>query len=102
MKLKKGDQIIVIQGKDKGRKGKIEKVFPQKGKVLIPGINLYKKHARKQSEKKQGGIIEIVKPLSISNVALFCSKCRRPTRIGYQIDKSGNKSRICRRCQNLI
>lgn len=102
MKLKKGDQIIVIRGKDKGRKGKIEKILSKTGKVLIPGINVYKKHARKQSEKKPGGIIEIVKPLSASNVALFCSKCNRPTRIGYQIDKAGNKNRICRKCQALI
>jgi large subunit ribosomal protein L24 len=102
MKLKKGDQIIVIKGKDKGRKGKIEKVFPKKGQVLVPGINLYKKHARKQSEKKPGGIIEIVVPLPVANVALFCPKCKKPTRIGYQIDQSGNKTRICRKCQTLI
>jgi large subunit ribosomal protein L24 len=99
MKLKKGDSVIIIKGKDKGRKGKIEKVFLKTGKVLIPGINVYKKHARKQSEKKPGGIIEIVKPLSLANVALFCSKCKKPTRIGYQIDKSGTKIRICRKCQ---
>lgn len=109
MKLKKGDSVIVIKGKDKGRKGKIEKIFPKTGKVLIPGINVYKKHARKQSERKPGGIIEIVKPLAIANVALVCPKCKKPTRVGYQIDKSGNlpaggqgKTRICRKCQALI
>jgi large subunit ribosomal protein L24 len=102
MKLKKGDQIIVIKGKDKGRRGKIEKIFPKKGQVLVPGINLYKKHARKQSEKKPGGIIEIVVPLPVANVAPFCPKCKKPTRIGYQIDQSGNKTRICRKCQTLI
>ncbi|KPJ70748.1 50S ribosomal protein L24 [Microgenomates bacterium DG_75] len=102
MKLKKGDSIIVIKGKDKGRKGKIEKILRKTGKVLIPGINVYKKHARKQSEKKPGGIIEIVKPLPVANVALYCSKCKKPTRIGYQIDKSGNKTRICRKCQTII
>ena len=82
MKLKKGDQVIVIQGKDQGRKGKIEKILPNAGRVLIPGINVYKKHARKKSEKKPGGIIEIVKPLSLSSVALFCSKCRQGVRAG--------------------
>lgn len=102
MKLKKGDQIIVTRGKDKGRKGKIEKVFLKTGKVSIPGINVYKKHARQQSEKKPGGIIEIVKPLPVSNVAFFCSKCSKPTRIGYQVDKTGSKNRICRKCQTLI
>lgn len=102
MRLKKGDQVIIIKGKDKGRKGKIEKVFSKVGKVLVPGINVFKKHARKQSEKKPGGIIDIVKPLSVSNVALVCPKCGKPTRIGYQIDKSGTKNRICRKCQAII
>ena len=109
LKLKKGDQVIVLRGKDKGRKGKIEKIFPKTGKILIPGINVYKKHARQQSEKEPGGIIDIVKPLSVSNVALICPKCGKPTRIGYQIGKSGNlprgkvgKNRICRKCQTLI
>lgn len=101
MKLKKGDNIIVIRGKDKSRKGKIEKIFPKTDKVLIPGINVYKKHARQQSERKKGGIIEIVKPLPASNVALLCPKCNKPTRIGYQISKS-DKKRICRKCQSLI
>lgn len=101
MKLSKGDLVVVIKGKDKGRKGKIEKIFPKTNKVLIPGINVYKKHARQQSEKKPGGIIEIVKPLPVSNVALLCPKCKKPTRVGYQIDKSG-KRRICRKCQAVI
>lgn len=98
MKLKKGDQVVVIKGKDKSRKGKIEKVFPKEGKVLIPGINLYKKHLRPQGEGKPGGIIDIVKPLRVANVALVCPKCGRPTRIGYQINKGGGKSRVCRKC----
>ncbi|OGV89204.1 50S ribosomal protein L24 [Microgenomates group bacterium RBG_19FT_COMBO_39_10] len=109
MKLKKGDSVIVLKGKDKGRKGKIEKIFPKINKALIPGINVYKKHARKQSDKKPGGIIEIVKPLPIANVALFCPKCKKPTRVGYRIEqKSGKvrnkvvKARICRKCQTII
>ncbi|HUV42699.1 MAG TPA: 50S ribosomal protein L24 [Patescibacteria group bacterium] len=109
MKIRKGDSVIVLKGKDKGRKGKIEKIFPKTNKVLIPGINVYKKHARKQSEKKPGGIIEIVKPLFVANVALFCPKCKKPTRVGYRIEqKSGKvhskavKTRICRKCQATI
>ena len=74
MKIKKGDQVIVRAGKDKGRKGRIEKVFSQKGLVLIPGINVYKKHLKPQGEKKPGGIVEKPLPLPISRVSLFCSK----------------------------
>ena len=102
MKLKKGDQVIVLRGKDKGRKGKIKQVFPKSGRILIPTINIFKKHARKQSEKKPGGIIEFAKPLAVCKVALVCPKCKQPARIGYQIDKNGQKRRICRKCQALV
>lgn len=102
MKFKKGDNIIVIAGKDKGRKGKIEKVLPKQEKVLIPGTNVYKKHLKPQGEKQPGGIIDVIKPLSISNVALLCPKCGKQTRIGYRLDKAGGKYRICRKCQVAI
>jgi len=102
MKLKKGDQIIVITGKDKGRKGKVEKVLPKLNKVLIPGINVYKKHLKPRGEGQPGGIIDVVKPLPLSNVALLCPKCGKQTRIGYQLDKKGEKNRICRKCQTVI
>ena len=83
MKFKKGDQIVVTAGKDIGKKGKIEKVFPKTDKVLIPGINIYKKHVKPQGEGKPGGIIDIVKPLPVSNIALLCPKCGSATRIGF-------------------
>jgi len=99
MKLKKGDRVIVTAGKDKGRKGKIEKIFPKSNRVLIPGVNVYKRHLKPQGEKQPGGIVDVVKPLPVSNVALICPKCNQPTRIGYLIDKKKAKYRICRKCQ---
>ena len=102
MKLKKGDNIIVIAGKDKRRKGKIEKIFPKEGLVLLPGINVFKRHTKSRGEKQPGGIIDIIKPLPISNVALLCPKCGKPTRVGYRVSKDGTKSRICRKCQAII
>jgi len=102
VKLKKGDNIIVIAGKDKGRKGKIEKIFPKEGLVLLPGINVFKRHTKSRGEKQPGGIIDIIKPLPISNVALLCPKCGKPTRVGYRVSKDGTKSRICRKCQAII
>lgn len=98
MKLRKGDTVKVVKGKDKGRTGKIEKILPGIGKILIPGVNVYKKHAKPRSEKERGGVIEVVKPLPVANVALVCPKCSQQTRIGYQVDKSGEKHRICRKC----
>lgn len=102
MKLKKGDTVKVIKGKDRGRTGKIEKVFPKPDKVLVPGINLYKKHARARSEKEPGGIVEVIKPLPVANLALLCPKCNQPTRVGYRIEKSGGKQRICKKCKGNI
>lgn len=101
MKLKKGDQIKVVMGKDRGRKGKITKIIPKAQKVLVAGINTFKKHLKPQGEKKPGGIIDVVKPLPTSNVALICPKCGKITRIGYQIVKE-SKLRICKKCKAAI
>jgi large subunit ribosomal protein L24 len=102
MKLKKGDKLIVTKGKDKGRTGKIEKIFPKTNKVLMPGINIYKRHTKARSEKIPGGIIDIIKPLPVSNVALICPKCNKATRVGYDLSRDGKKTRICRRCKTVI
>lgn len=102
MRLKKGDTVKAMRGKDKGRSGKIEKVFPKLNKVLIPGLNVFKKHARPRSEKEPGGIIEVVKPLPVLNVALVCPKCSQTTRVAYRIDKSGKKYRMCKKCSANI
>lgn len=100
MKLKKNDKVQIMSGKDKGRTGKIEKVFPDKNQVLIPGVNVYKKHARARGQT-QGGIIDITKPIKVSKVALICPKCKKATRLGYRLEEK-NKVRICRRCQEAI
>lgn len=101
MKLKKQDQVIVIAGKDKGRKGKIEKVLPKKMSVLISGINIVKKHVKPKGEGKPGGIVDVPKPINVSKVALLCPKCGGPTRIGYLVTKTG-RERICKKCQAVI
>ena len=105
MKLKKGDTIIVTVGKDKGKSGKIEKVFLTQETVLVPGVNQYKKHVKKQSEQRPGEIVTLSRPLRIGNVALICPKCKQPTRVGYQIledKKLVRKIRICRKCDQPI
>jgi large subunit ribosomal protein L24 len=102
MKLRKGDTVKIVAGKDRGKQGKIEKVFPKTNQVLIPGINLYKKHVRPQGEGKPGGIIDLTKPLLVANVALICPKCKRQTRVGFQVDQKGEKKRICKKCQELV
>ena len=100
MKLKKGDKVIVVLGKDKKRKGVVEKVFPKKDRVLISGINMYKKHVKKTQER-EGGIIEFAKPIRVNKVALICPKCGEKTRTGVTLVEK-KKKRICRKCQAII
>lgn len=101
MKLKKGDEIIVTRGKDLGKKGKIEKSLPAKGKVLVTGLNMFKRHLKSRGQGKPGGIVDIIRPISIANVALICSHCGQRTRIGYRLAKEG-KERICRKCKEKV
>lgn len=101
MKLKKGDQVIITLGKDRGKKGKIEKVLSSKNAVVLPGLNTFKRHLKKRDEKNPGGIIEFTRPVSIANVSLICPKCGKPTRVGYSVNGK-NKSRICRKCEATI
>lgn len=101
MKYAIGDEIIVTIGKDKGRKGKIEKVIPKTNMVLIPGLNVVKRHKKRKNEKEAGGIIEIPKPMVVSKIALLCPKCNQPTRIGYLVVNQ-EKHRVCRKCDQNI
>lgn len=101
MKLHKGDTVIVTLGKDKGRKGKVEKIFPKDGTVLVSGINMFKRHMKKRDEKRVGGIIDITKPIDVSKLALACPKCSQPTRVGYLVTK-GEKERMCRKCEQKL
>lgn len=101
MKLKKGDQIIVTMGKDKGRKGKVESVNATEQTVVVPGINIYKRHQKKRDDKNPGGIVEFARSLSMGKVALVCPKCGKQTRVGYLVTK-GDKERICKKCEARI
>lgn len=101
MKLKKGDNVKVVKGKDKGKEGKIDQVFPKNGKVLIANVNLYKRHLKARSQSQPSEIVTLTKPMSEENVVLICPKCHKQTRVGYKIEK-GVKSRICRKCKSEI
>lgn len=101
MKIKKGDNVKVVIGKDKGKSGKVEKVFSKENKVVVSGVNLYKRHMKARSQNQPSEIITIVKPLPVSNVMLICPKCHKETRVGYVIEK-GVKSRTCVKCESKI
>ena len=98
MKIKKGDKVGVIKGKDRGRENAVEKVLSKEGKVLVSGLNVYKKAVRPTQKSQKGGIVEVTKPLPVENVMLVCPKCQKPTRVGYKVEE-GKKQRICKKCQ---
>ncbi len=101
MKIKKGDQIIVTQGRDRGQKGKVTEVDTKNNVVVVPGVNMYKRHEKKRDEKHPGGVVSYARPLSMGKIALICPKCGKPTRAGYLVTK-GSKERICRKCEQKI
>jgi len=100
LKLKIGDTVRIRTGKDKGREGKIEKIFPKTKKALIPGINVYKKHV-KGSQGTKGGIYDIPRPLLFSKLSLVCPKCKKPARVGFKI-VGKEKVRVCQKCQKEL
>ena len=96
-KIKKGDRVVVLTGKDKGRQGAVLKVLPKENRVVVEGLNMVQRHTRPSQTDPQGGIKNKEAAIHVSNVALWCNKCGA-TRIGYKFDDSGKKIRICRRC----
>ena len=100
MKLHKEDEVSVLQGRDKGKKGKIEKIISKKNQLFISGVNLYKKHVKK-SGNKAGGIFQVMKPLDVSKVVLICPKCNLPTKPEFKIGEN-QKKRICKKCKQEI
>ncbi|RKY39729.1 MAG: 50S ribosomal protein L24 [Candidatus Omnitrophota bacterium] len=102
LRIRKNDTVIVIAGKDKGKRGRVLKVFPYENRVVVEGVNIVKKAVRPTPKAPQGGIIAQEMPLHISNVMLFCSHCEKGVRFGTQILNDGSKIRICRRCGEKI
>jgi len=102
MKIRKNDTVLVIAGKDKGKKGKVRFAYPDENRVMVEGINMVKKHAKARGQVRQAGIIEREAPISAANVMLICSKCNKPARVGYRLLQDGRKARVCRACGEVI
>ncbi|MEZ5133990.1 MAG: 50S ribosomal protein L24 [Acidimicrobiales bacterium] len=98
LKIRKGDRVVVLTGKDRGREGTVVRAYPDEGKVLVEGLNIAKKHQKPKSQTIQGGIIDKEMPMQVSNVAIVCSSCGK-TRVGYRFEPDGTKVRICRKCE---
>lgn len=97
MRVKKGDKVIILTGRDRGKSGIVEKVFPKDNQVLIPGINTYKKHQRAAAGQR-GGVISKVRPIGADKVMVMCPKCGLKTRVSHKRETDGESYRICKKC----
>ena len=102
MKIRKNDNVLVIAGKDKGKKGKVRFAYPKDEKIIIKKINFIKKHSRAKGQARQAGIIDLEAPMHVSNVMFVCDKCNHPARIGFRRLEDGRKVRICLTCREVI
>ena len=101
-RIKKGDTVVVLSGKDKGKSGKVLKVWPEQERALVERINLVKHFERRSQQNQAGGIVEREGALALAKLALLCPKCRQPSRVGWRVSADGGKQRICRRCQEIV
>ena len=101
-RIRKGDTVQVLQGRDVGRRGVVERVVPATGRVVVEGVNVRKRHARPRAIGQPAGIIDFNAPLDVSNVMLVCPACGQPARVGYMQGEDGGKRRRCRACNEQI
>ena len=105
--IKKGDRVLILTGKDRGKEGTVSRALPQTEKVIVEGLNVVKKHVRPQGQTRQGGIIEKAMPIHVSNVMLKCTECNQPTRVGHDrrplgTDQKMRSVRVCKKCGKVI
>lgn len=101
MKIKRGDTVLVISGKDRGKVGKVLRAFPREGRIIVEGVNLVKRHTRPRPPAIQAGIITREAPIYVSKVKLICKHCNNPTRVGYTF-VDDRKVRVCKKCGEVI
>jgi len=101
-KIKRNDAVYVITGRDKGKKGKVLRTFPDRNRAIVEGINLVKKHKRRTQTDQQGGIVSIESPIDISSLMLLCRHCNKPVRVGLKALNDGTRVRFCKKCKEVI
>ena len=101
-KVRKNDTVMVIMGRDRGKTGKVLRVLPMRGRVIVERLKMVKRHTKPRGAATPGGIVEREAPLDISNVMVLCDRCNAPVRIGLKLAADGSKSRVCRRCGDVL
>lgn len=102
MKIRKNDTVLVIAGKEKGKKGKVRFSYPKDQRIIIEGVNFIKRHTRARGQVRQAGIIERESSIRVSDVMLICGRCSKPARVGFRILEDGRKTRFCRVCGEVL
>ena len=102
MHVKKGDTVVVISGKEKGKKGKILTAMPKEDRVIVEGVNMVTKHQKPKGQMQPGGIIHQEGPIHVSNVMLYCNKDKTGVRVGYKVLENGDKVRVCKKCGEVL
>ncbi len=103
IRLRKGDEVVVIAGKDRGKRGRIQEVRPSDRTVVVAGVNIAKRHTKPNPAKNQkGGIVEQPRPLGLGKIMVVCPHCGKPTRVAHRVDDDGTKERVCKRCGEAI
>ena len=102
MRLRSNDNVLVLKGRDRGKVGRIQQIFPKHDKVLVEGVNIVLRHTKATGQARQAGIIQKELPITASNVMAICMHCTRPTRIGYRVLADETKARVCKKCQEVI
>ncbi len=102
MQIRKNDNVMVVSGKEKGKKGRVIAVYPDTNRLLIEKLNMIKRHTRPNQQLRQGGIVERESPIAASNVRLICSKCDKPTTVSRRAEGDGPRVRFCRECNESI
>ena len=102
MKVKKGDKVYILTGKDRDKSGSVSRVFLEKGKVIVDGVNMVKKTVKGSQKNPQGGIVEKAAPINVSNVQIICPSCNKSVKTGVKVLKDGKKERVCRKCRKEI
>ncbi|NLI33175.1 MAG: 50S ribosomal protein L24 [Deltaproteobacteria bacterium] len=100
--IKRNDTVVVVAGKDKGKRGKVMRIIPKKDRAIVEKLNMIKRHMKPNQQNRQGGILEREAPIHISNLMLVCTKCTDPTRVGYRILEDNRKVRFCKKCNEVI
>jgi large subunit ribosomal protein L24 len=100
-RIKRDDLVVLTKGRDRGKEGKVRQVMPKEGRAIVADVNIMKKHVKPNQQARQAGIVDFEAPVQLSNLALVCSSCHKPTRVGVRFLEDGTRARYCKKCGEL-